>query len=184
VRRERKKQKAAVLVTAVDELSKQLDDMASLRQTHSQLAARHRQLEGVAAQQQQELAATRATVAAQQQQLGEQAATIQRQAATIQQQEAEIGALRSAASSAAAPQVGQAAPAEPSAKEVSDQLAAALRAVLSGLPAKDSHEVQAALAQLPPGLLQRLHSCCREVSAHLHKDEVKEQPHAIQVTCC
>lgn len=172
-RRERKKQKAATLVTAVDELSKQLDELATLRESHSQLHARHTALETAVARQQQELVAAQATVAAQQQTIQQQAATIKEQAERIQRGEAEAAAL-----------LRDGAAADPSGQVVNEQLAAAMRAVLSGVPPRETQEVQAVLAALPPSLLKRLHNCCREVSAHLHNADLKEQPHAIQVSCC
>lgn len=78
------------------------------------------------------------------------------------------------------------------ADQLSDQVALAVRAVLTGVssmasvsfpPAKDAAQMQQ-IAELPDALLQQIRTCCREVALHLKKADVKEQPHAITVPCC
>jgi type IV secretory pathway ATPase VirB11/archaellum biosynthesis ATPase len=79
------------------------------------------------------------------------------------------------------------------ADQLNDQIALAVRAVLTGVSsmatmgfsaAKDAAQMQQMVVQLPDALLQQIRSCCREVALHLKKTEVKEQPHAISVPCC
>lgn len=172
--RERKKQKAADLQTSVDELSQRMEELAVLRKSRDELQVRHDKLEQLATTQQQQLAAAHATVNAQQRLMGEQAAQLRTQQQRLAQQDAELGTLRD--------QLGAADPNNASSSAaVSRQLAAALRAMLSDVPPQDANEL---LSKLPDALLQRIHSCCREVSSHLRKSDLKEQPIGIQVSCC
>jgi hypothetical protein len=133
-------------------------------------------------------------------QLGAQAKQLQTQVAVIQQQDKTLQELRgklgatdsSSVNNAAAP--GTPAAAGSDADQLNDQIALAVRAVLTGVssmasvgfpPAsKDAAQMQQMVGQLPDALLQQIRSCCREVALHLKKTEVKEQPHAISVPCC
>lgn len=102
------------------------------------------------------------------------------------------GAAADAAAGGSEPGAAGTAEALPNADLLNDQIALAVRAVLTGVssmasvsfpPAKDAAQMQQ-LATLPDALLQQIRSCCREVALHLKKTEVKEQPHAISVPCC
>ena len=136
------------------------------------------------------------------QQLGNQAKQLQAQVSVIQQQDQTLQELRSKLaaaehssnnSAAAAEATPNAAAAAPDADQLNDQIALAVRAVLTGVssmasvsfpPAKDAAQMQQMVVQLPDALLQQIRTCCREVALHLKKTEVKEQPHAITVPCC
>lgn len=132
-------------------------------------------------------------------QLGAQAKQLQAQVSVIQQQDKTLQELRgklagvedSANNTATAP--GTPAAAGSDAEQLNDQIALAVRAVLTGVssmasvgfpPAKDAAQMQQMVVQLPDALLQQIRTCCREVALHLKKTEVKEQPHAITVPCC
>lgn len=135
-------------------------------------------------------------------QLGAQAKQLQAQVAVIQQQDKTLQELRgklaatdsSSVNNAAAPGAPAASAAGSDADQLNDQVALAVRAVLTGVssmasvgfpPAsKDAAQMQQMVGQLPDALLQQIRSCCREVALHLKKTEVKEQPHAISVPCC
>jgi len=135
-------------------------------------------------------------------QLGSQAKQLQAQVSVIQQQDQTLQELRSklaagesSSNSAATPGAAGASAAgqQPDADQLNDQIALAVRAVLTGVssmasvsfpPAKDAAQMQQMVVQLPDALLQQIRTCCREVALHLKKTEVKEQPHAISVPCC
>lgn len=132
-------------------------------------------------------------------QLSAQAKQLQTQVSVIQQQDKTLQELRSKLAAADSSSVNNAAaPGSPKpaggadAEQLNDQIALAVRAVLTGVgsmaclgapPAKDAASMQQ-IAQLPDALLQQIRTCCREVALHLKKTEVKEQPHAITVPCC
>lgn len=125
-------------------------------------------------------------------QLQAQVSVIQQQDKTLQELRSKLGTDSSSVNNAAAPGTPTAA-AGGDADQLNDQIAMAVRAVLTGVssmasvsfpPAKDAAQMQQMVVQLPDALLQQIRSCCREVALHLKKTEVKEQPHAISVPCC
>lgn len=128
---------------------------------------------------------------AQAKQLQAQGAVIQQQDKTLQELRGKLAATESSVNNAGAPAAGAAGS---DADQLNDQIALAVRAVLTGVssmasvgfpPAsKDAAQMQQMVGQLPDALLQQIRSCCREVALHLKKTEVKEQPHAISVPCC
>jgi type VI protein secretion system component VasF len=132
-------------------------------------------------------------------QLGAQAKQLQTQVSVIQQQDKTLQELRTQLAGADSSNANNAAvPGSPKAggsdaEQLNEQIALAVRAVLTGVssmaclgtPAgKDAAQMQQMVGQLPDALLQQIRSCCREVALHLKKTEVKEQPHAITVPCC
>jgi hypothetical protein len=135
-------------------------------------------------------------LSAQAKQLHVQVSVIQQQDKTLQELRSKLGeadASSSSGNNAAAAAPGTPAAAGSDADQLNDQIALAVRAVLTGVssmasvsmpPAKDAVQMQQMVGQLPDALLQQIRSCCREVALHLKKTEVKEQPHAISVPCC
>jgi hypothetical protein len=134
-------------------------------------------------------------LSAQAKQLQAQVSVIQQQDKTLQELRSKLGEADTSSSSgnnAAAAAPGTPAAAGSDADQLNDQIALAVRAVLTGvssmasvtLPPKDAAQMQQMVGQLPDALLQQIRSCCREVALHLKKTEVKEQPHAISVPCC
>jgi hypothetical protein len=137
-------------------------------------------------------AAQAVQLSAQAKQLQAQVSVIQQQDKTLQELRSKLGADSSNANNAAAPGISTVAGGS-DAEQLNDQIAMAVRAVLTGVssmasvsfpPAKDAAQMQQMVVQLPDALLQQIRSCCREVALHLKKTEVKEQPHAISVPCC
>jgi chromosome segregation ATPase len=199
--RERKKQKYCNLQGTVDELSLRLSQVNTLEVANTELTQRNHQLEAVVKEQQHQLQNQQETIAkqaqqlsTQAQQLATQAQQLKQQVQRIEQQDRQVTELRSslAAASHTAPAAATTAGGTPAEdQQLNDQLALAVRAVLTGvssmasvLPAKDAQQMQHMVSQLPDALLQQIRSCCREVALHLKNTEVKEQPHAIQVPCC
>jgi chromosome segregation ATPase len=195
--RERKKQKYCNLQGTVDELSVRLSQLSTLEAANSELQQRNGQLEGVVKQQQVQLQQQQDTISkqaqqlqSQAQQLAHQAQQLQSQVLHIEQQDRQLAELKSrVAAPAANSSSQQQQPAD--ADQLNDQLALAVRAVLTGvssmtsmLPAKDAQQMQQVVTTLPDSILQQIRSCCREVALHLKKTEVKEMPHAVQVPCC
>jgi hypothetical protein len=137
-------------------------------------------------------AAQAVQLSAQAKQLQAQVSVIQQQDKTLQELRSKLGADSSSVNNAAAPGTPTAT-AGSDADQLNDQIAMAVRAVLTGVssmasvsfpPAKDAAQMQQMVVQLPDALLQQIRTCCREVALHLKKTEVKEQPHAISVPCC
>eukprot|EP00775_Hariotina_reticulata_P003179 gene3179-3457_t len=199
--RERKKQKYSNLQGTVDELSMRLHQLNTLEAANSELVQRNHQLETVVKEQQSQLQNQRDTIAkhaqqlsTQAHQLATQAQQLKQQVQRIEQQDRQVTELRSKLAAASQPVPASTTVAGGIAAEdqqLNDQLALAVRAVLTGvssmasvLPAKDAQQMQLMVSQLPDALLQQIRSCCREVALHLKNTEVKEQPHAIQVPCC
>jgi uncharacterized phage infection (PIP) family protein YhgE len=193
--RERKKQKYCNLQGTVDELSVRLSQLNTLEAANSELQQRNGQLEGVVKQQQVQLQQQQDTISkqaqqlqTQAQQLAHQAQQLQSQVLHIEQQDKQLAELKGRVA-AAGSSSSQQQPAD--ADQLNDQLALAVRAVLTGvssmtsmLPAKDAQQMQQVVTTLPDSILQQIRSCCREVALHLKKTEVKEMPHAVQVPCC
>uniref|UniRef100_A0A383VKC7 BZIP domain-containing protein n=1 Tax=Tetradesmus obliquus TaxID=3088 RepID=A0A383VKC7_TETOB len=193
--RERKKQKYCNLQGTVDELSVRLSQLNTLEAANSELAQRNGQLEGVVKQQQVQLQQQQDTISkqaqqlqTQAQQLAHQAQQLQSQVLHIEQQDRQLAELKGrTAGGSSSSQQQQPADAD----QLNDQLALAVRAVLTGvssmtsmLPAKDAQQMQQVVTTLPDSILQQIRSCCREVALHLKKTDVKEMPHAVQVPCC
>jgi DNA repair exonuclease SbcCD ATPase subunit len=194
--RERKKQKYCNLQGTVDELSVRLSQLNTLEAANSELQQRNGQLEGVVKQQQVQLQQQQETISkqaqqlqTQAQQLAHQAQQLQSQVLHIEQQDRQLLGHVAAAAAAGNTSGNNQHPAD--ADQLNDQLALAVRAVLTGvstmtsmLPAKDAQQMQQVVTTLPDSILQQIRSCCREVALHLKKVEVKEMPHAVQVPCC
>lgn len=187
--RERKKQKYCNLQGTVDELSVRLSQLSTLEAANSELQHRNGQLETVVKQQQEQLQQQQETISKQAQQLQTQAQQLHHQAQQLQQQVQHIEQQDKQVAEFKRQVVSQQQAAD--AEQLNDQLALAVRAVLTGvssmtsmLPAKDTQQMQQMVTTLPDNILQQIRSCCREVALHLKKTEVKEQPHAIQVPCC
>ncbi|KAF6263428.1 hypothetical protein COO60DRAFT_1698844 [Scenedesmus sp. NREL 46B-D3] len=193
--RERKKQKYCNLQGTVDELSVRLSQLNTLEAANSELHSRNGQLEGVVKQQQVQLQQQQDTISkqaqqlqTQAQQLAHQAQQLQSQVLRVEQQDRQLAELKGHVAAAAA---GSSNQQQPAADQLNDQLALAVRAVLTGvssmtsmLPAKDAQQMQQVVTTLPDSILQQIRSCCRDVALHLKKSEVKELPHAVQVPCC
>jgi hypothetical protein len=208
--RERRKSKFSTLQETVEDLSSRLSTLSTLEAANSELAGRNVQLEGVVKAQRETISRQAQQLQTQAGQLSHQARQLQAQVQVIQQRDRTISELRSrsllAAGSAGAgssneaagagSSAGQAnAAAVPDAELLNEQIALAMRAVLTGVSSmasvslaasKDASQMQmqAMVSQLPDALLQQIHCCCREVALHLKKGEMKDTPHAISVPCC
>lgn len=174
--RERKKQKYTSLQGAVDELNLRLEQLSVMEATNQDLNNRNEELERVVEEQKEAIASIQTTVTKQQAHIEVQAAQIKVQQHKIHQQDQQLTELKR--------QISNANTEADTNNHIGDELALAVRAVLSGVPAKEANHMQHTLSQLPDSVLQQIRTCCREVCMHLKKTQVKEQPHAIQVPCC
>jgi hypothetical protein len=175
-----------------------LSQLNTLEAANSELQQRNGQLEGVVKQQQVQLQQQQETISkqaqqlqTQAQQLAHQAQQLQSQVLHIEQQDRQLAELKGHVAAAAAGNTSNSQQQPADADQLNDQLALAVRAVLTGvssmtsmLPAKDAQQMQQVVTTLPDSILQQIRSCCREVALHLKKVEVKEMPHAVQVPCC
>lgn len=202
--RERKKQKYSNLQGTVEDLASQLEAMARLEEANDQLAGRNEELTEMLEGTRAELEDARGVIAQTGARLSAAESHLAQARVTVQAQEDELSTLRTrldnctcaasrrAAAGAAegeAP-LGASAAAAADVTAMGDQLALALRAVLSGIPSQEAAAIQATpeaanlLAALPDSVLAQIRSCCAQVCLHLRKTALKEQPHAIQVPCC
>jgi hypothetical protein len=195
LRRERKKQKYSNLQGTVEELSEQLHQLALLREAHSAVSSERDQLAAVVGQQRDQLTQQAGVIAVQQQQMGAQAAQLAAANQQLAEARQQVGALTA--------QVAELRTrAAPTADELSEQLALAVKAALAastlgagnnGSPVagvgsaqgeREEARVRQVVCGLPERVLQQFMASCREVVRHLHQPEPAEGLQAIQVPCC